>query len=130
MKCKSIKTLLACLSLCAALLFQGCNASMKNSILGSSQNQAVTAEGKHKITVVPSPGLIVTRKGLEEHDGVAIYRHHYLLGHKIELVIKNHELSVNGVRYGTLNEGDSVKFICESGKVLINEKEAQEIASR
>ena len=123
----SCMVLLLCLWV---VLLQGCNASMKNSIVGRSQNHATTVEGKHKITVIPSPGLIVTRAGLEERDGVAIYRHHFLLGHKIDLVIKKHELSVNGRRYGSLNEGDSVTYVCDSGKVLINEKEAQEIARR
>ena len=113
-------TFTAIVLLITVLLLQGC---------GHRTNSAVTEHGRHKITIIPSPGLIITEAGLEERDGVARYRHHYLVGSKIDVVIDHGELTVNGSPYGKLNVGDSVSYECDSGRVRINGTEVKELAS-
>jgi len=114
------RTRAALLCLCAGVLFTvGCH---------HTSNYHVTEQGAHKIKVLSRDGGFTYRNGLEEHQGIAIVRHQPVFGKHTEVVIKNGGLTVNGKSYGELKEKDSVTV--DGDKVLINEQERLEIASR
>ena len=125
MRIKAKKKSVIYLSLCAVLLCGGCAGS-----------GLVTQTGGHRIKVTSATKArhgLITNESLHEQDGAATYRYHGVLGTKTaeratEVTIKDEDLIVNGKSYGKLKPGDSITV--DGGRVLINEQEVQEIASR
>jgi len=106
------------LCLCALLFFQGCNASMKNRVLGRSW----TFMGGHEVVI--SPCYWPYRKSVESAQEAT---HQFTCG-KTNIEIKNEELFVDGKSRGMLHKGDAVAIV--SGKLLINSKQVEEVASK
>ncbi len=113
-----VKRIVGCSLLCALLLFQGCNASMKNRVLG----RAWTYMGSHEVVI--SPCYWPNRKSVESAQEAT----HQFTCFKTNIEIKNEELFVDGKSHGTLHKGDAVAIV--SGKLLINSKEVEEVASK
>lgn len=111
------------LCLCSAFVFQGC-ARVEGVLLGrvetTIEDHAVVVTdcyrigGEQKIETVEKSAEGVTYKYAPCRDAV--------------ILIKRGELIVNNKSYGLLNRHDAVTV--DHGKVLINEKEATEIASK
>ncbi len=111
------------LCLCSAFVFQGCT-RVEGVLLGrvetTIEDHAVVVTdcyqigGDQKIETVETSAQGVTYKYAPCRDAV--------------IFIKRGELIVNGKSYGMLGKHDAVTV--DHGKVLINEKEAAEIASK
>ncbi|MGI8654963.1 MAG: hypothetical protein ACR2LC_07075 [Pyrinomonadaceae bacterium] len=111
------------LCLCSAFVFQGC-ARVEGVLLGRVETKiedhalVVTdcyrIGGEQLIETVEKSAEGVTYKYVPCRDAV--------------IFIKRGELIVNGKSYGMLGKNDAVTV--DHGKVLINEREAAEIASK
>ncbi len=111
------------LCLCSAFVFQGC-ARVEGVLLGRVETKiedhalVVTdcyrIGGEQLIETVEKSAEVVTYKYAPCRDAV--------------IFIKRGELIANGKSYGMLGKNDAVTV--DHGKVLINEREAAEIASK
>jgi hypothetical protein len=109
-------------SLCvgAMLVFQGCNASMKNRVLGRSW----TYMGGHEVVIAPC--YWPSRKSAGNiTDATPNATYQFTCG-QTEVVIKNEELFVNGKSYGVLHKGERVGV--ERGLIRINADEIAKVA--
>ncbi|MFL6228647.1 MAG: hypothetical protein ACJ741_07690 [Pyrinomonadaceae bacterium] len=119
---RSLTALLACL--CAATLLPACSRS-NNVLLGRVEAQV----GAHTVVVTdcyrtnaPAPQQVEAAAS----GGHETYR--YMPCRDADILIRDEELTVNGTPYGRLKPADSVTV--DHGKVLINEREAQAVASK
>ncbi len=116
------KSILLCLCLCSAFALQGC-ARVESVVLGRVENRiedhAVVVTDCYRI------GEQSVETGEKSAGGVT---YKYAPCRDAVIFIKRGELIVNNKSYGLLNQHDAVTV--DHGKVLINEKEAAEIASK
>jgi len=124
MKMKNIfrKSILILPALVLLLLAQGC--SYQEALRGRHENDV----GSHHVVVIKPCGLFSenTTK-IENVPGHTMYE--YTCGEtRVAMMLKDGELTVNDKNYGAINEGDSITF--DHGKVLINSRETQEVASK
>ena len=118
-----VKKIALCLCLCLVFLLQGCNSTINNELLGIEE---VTVNG-HTIVVEDCYRIgKQTAETIEDAPGRSIHR--FAPCRDADVLIKYEELIVNGKSYGMLNKGDTITV--HHDKVLINSKEAQEIASK
>lgn len=118
----SLTCALACL--CVALLATACSRS-NNVLLGRVESKV----GSHTVVVtdcyrtsVPAPEKVEASSA----GGHETYR--YTPCRDADILIRDEELVVNGTSYGRLKQNDTVTV--DHGKVLINEREGQPVASR
>ncbi len=121
-----VKGIVGCSLLCAMVFLQGCNASMKNRMLGRSW----TYMNGHEVVIAPCywPTTSVETTG---GTGQQQATHQFTCGKTvIEIAAKpqGDELFVDGKPHGMLHKGDAVAI--ENGKLLINSKEVVEIAGK
>ncbi|MDT4952993.1 MAG: hypothetical protein QOJ02_1131 [Acidobacteriota bacterium] len=110
--------------LCLALVFlsQGC--SYQEAISGKHENLV----GSHQITIM-KPCRLFTENTTRVENHPEQTKYEYTCGDtSVSISLKDEELIVNEKSYGTINKGDSIIF--DHGKVLINSKEVQEVASK
>jgi hypothetical protein len=107
---------------CAAVLHSACSRS-NNLLLGRVE----ATVGTHTVVVtdcyrtsVPQPQRVTDAPGGPPYDRFTPCR-------DADIVIRDEALVVNGKSYGRLSQGDAVTV--DHGKVLINDREAREIAS-
>jgi hypothetical protein len=107
---------------CAAALLSACTRS-NNLLLGRVE----ATVGTHTVVVtdcyrtsVPQPQHVTDAAGGPSYDRFTPCR-------DADIVIRDGALVVNGKSYGRLNQGDTVTV--DHGKVLINDREAREVAS-
>ncbi len=111
------------LCVCAVLLLQGCNATTHNELMGIEE---VTVNG-HTIKVTDCYRWGKQQpQTIEDAPGKSIHRFNPC--RDADILIKYGELIVNGNSYGMLSKGDRITL--DHHKVLINGKEAREIASK
>ncbi len=111
------------LSVCSMLLLQSCNTTIHDEVFGVEQ---ATING-HTIVVTDCYRLGKQQpQTIEDAPGKSIHR--FTPCRDVDILLKYEELIVNGTSYGVLNKGDRVTL--DHHKVLINGKEAQEIASK
>ncbi len=122
MKSDLVKGIVCWSLLCAMLFFQGCNASMKNRVLG----RAWTYVGGHEVVIAPCYWPY-TKPDENARDASPETTRKFTCGNT-EVVIKNEELFVNGKAHGTLHKGDAIAV--ENGRLRINLKEVEEVASK
>ncbi|MFN2452853.1 MAG: hypothetical protein ABR577_01390 [Pyrinomonadaceae bacterium] len=116
------KATLLGLCLCAVLFLQGCNASMKNSVLGRSW----TYMGGHEVVIAPC--YWPNTKTVESSDSRDLNATYQFSCGKTLVKIKNQELFVDDKSYGLLQKGDKVAV--ESGVLRINSDEVAKLARR
>lgn len=107
-----MKTLALALSLFCALLISACG-------VHHDDDDALPL-GTHKVSVRPR---CVSKQIHNDADTGG--RTYNLTCGDTKVTIRNEELTVNGKSYGRLNEGDAVHV--ENGKVLVNEKQVEEV---
>ena len=119
---KSLITFLACL--CLATLLPACSRS-NNVLLGRVEAKV----GEHNVVVtdcyrtsVPAPVKVEASAS----GGRESYR--YAPCRDSDILIRDEDLTVNGTSYGRLKPNDAVTV--DHGKVLINNRETQAVASR
>jgi hypothetical protein len=111
------------LCVCAVLLLQGCNSTTHNELMGIEE---VTVNG-HTIVVTDCYRWGKQQpQTIEDAPGKSIHRFNPC--RDADILLKYEELIVNGKSYGMLSKGDRVTL--DHHKVLINDKEAREIASK
>ncbi len=108
--------------LCAMLFLQGCNASMKNRVLG----RAWTNVSGHEVVIAPC--YWPNTKSVENAGDASTETMRKFTCGNTEVAIKNEELFVNGKAHGTLHKGDAIAV--ENGRLRINLKEVEEVASK
>ncbi len=116
------KSILLCLCLCSAFALQGC-ARVESVVLGRVEN---TIED-HAVVVTDCYRIgEQSVETVEKSAGGVTYK--YAPCRDAVIFIKRGELIINNKSYGLLNKHDAVTV--DHGKVLVNEKEAAEIASK
>lgn len=97
-----------------------------------ASGECVTDAGKHKISIAGARGTTAVEDVLYEENNdykqIAVYTFRKQNGERTEVKIEKSNLTVNGKSYGTLKDNDAVTI--DGEKVLINSKEAPQIASK
>ncbi|MBA2732517.1 MAG: hypothetical protein H0U54_06460 [Acidobacteria bacterium] len=107
--------------LCSVLFLEGC--SYQEALSGKHEG---TVES-HQLTI-NKPCSLFTENTIRIETSPGQTKYQYTCGNtRVFIVLKNEELTVNEKSYGKLKDGDSIVF--DHGKVLINSKEVQEVAS-
>lgn len=119
---KSTKLITIFVCLCSVFLLEGC--SYREALSGKHENML----DSHQLTI-NKPCTLFTENMTRMENVPGYTKYEYTCGEtRVFIVLNNEELTVNNRDYGRLNEGDSIVY--DHGKVLINSKEVQEIASR
>ena len=119
---KSAKLITILGSLCLVIFLQGC--SYREALRGKHEDMV----DSHLVTI-NKPCTLFTENTTRIETLPEQTKYQYACGEtKVAIVLKDEELTVNEKSYGKLNKGDAIVF--DHGKVLINSKEMQEIASK
>jgi hypothetical protein len=119
-KSANFVALLFCL--CSIFFLQGC--SYREALRGKHEDML----GSHQVTI-NKPCSLFTENATRIENVPGLIKYQYTCGEtNVAIVLKDEELTIYDKSYGRLGEGDSIVF--DHGKVFINAREVQEVASK